>query len=113
MSVVCPGAWTPRSWTRACRPICRECPPRRSSTRAGDHQIQRGHLYSADALAADVLQGVDRNRAVIIAPRQARIMWRLMRLSPSLLMRLGAAMIARDTGPAGAQRDIGTLSRRA
>ena len=74
-----------------------------------------GHLYSADALAADVLQGVDRNRAVIIAPRQARIMWRLMRLSPSLLMRLGAAMIARgsDTGPAGAQRDIGTLSRRA
>ena len=75
-----------------------------------------GHLYSADALAADVLHGVDRNRAVIVAPRQARIMWRLMRLSPSLLMRLGAAMITRgsDTGPAGrAGPDIVSTQRSA
>ncbi len=54
-----------------------------------------GRLYSADALAADVLRGVDRNRPVIVAPRQARVLWRLMRLSPSLTMRMQAAMVAR------------------
>jgi NAD(P)-dependent dehydrogenase (short-subunit alcohol dehydrogenase family) len=66
-------------------------------------KMSGGHLYSADALAADVLHGVDRNRAIIVAPRQARIMWRLMRLSPSLLMRIGSAMVARESGirPAG------------
>ena len=55
-----------------------------------------GRLYSADALAADVLRGIDRNRPVIVAPRQARVMWRLMRLSPSLTMRMQAAMTARS-----------------
>ncbi|MCZ2857242.1 SDR family NAD(P)-dependent oxidoreductase [Blastococcus sp. VKM Ac-2987] len=66
-------------------------------------RLSGGHLYSADALAADVLRGVDRNQAIIVAPRQARIMWRLMRLSPSLLVRLSAAMTARDSanGSAG------------
>jgi hypothetical protein len=59
-------------------------------------RMSGGRLYSADALALDVLRGVDRNRAVIVAPRQARMMWRLMRLSPSLLMRLAAAGAARD-----------------
>jgi NAD(P)-dependent dehydrogenase (short-subunit alcohol dehydrogenase family) len=54
-----------------------------------------GRLYGADALAADVLRGIDRNRPVIVAPRQARVLWRLMRLSPSLVMRMQAAMTAR------------------
>jgi NAD(P)-dependent dehydrogenase (short-subunit alcohol dehydrogenase family) len=56
-----------------------------------------GRLYDADALAADVLRGVERNRALIVAPREARIKWRLTRLSPVLLMRLSAAMAARDS----------------
>ena len=55
-----------------------------------------GRLYSADALAADVLRGIDRNRPIIVAPRQARVLWRLMRLSPSLTMRMQAAMTARS-----------------
>ncbi|MGY1706798.1 SDR family NAD(P)-dependent oxidoreductase [Geodermatophilus sp. SYSU D00697] len=59
-------------------------------------RMSGGRLYSADALARDVLRGVERNRAVIVAPRQARVQWWLMRLSPSLLMRLGAAVAARD-----------------
>jgi NAD(P)-dependent dehydrogenase (short-subunit alcohol dehydrogenase family) len=54
-----------------------------------------GRLYSADALAVDVLRGVDRNRPIVVAPRQARAMWRLMRLSPSLVLRVWAAMAAR------------------
>lgn len=77
-----------------------------TDVRAVITKLSGGHLYSADALAADVLRGVDRNRAIIVAPRQARIMWRLMRLSPSVLMRLAAARTARDfdNGPAGARQ---------
>ena len=68
-------------------------------TRAVITRLSGGRLYGADALAADVLRGVDRNRPLIVAPRQARVMWRLMRLSPSLVLRLLAAMAAR--GPDG------------
>ena len=68
-------------------------------TRAVVTRFSGGRLYGADALAADVLRGVDRNRPLIVAPRQARVMWRLMRLSPSLVLRLLAAMAAR--GPDG------------
>jgi NAD(P)-dependent dehydrogenase (short-subunit alcohol dehydrogenase family) len=44
-----------------------------------------GKPYPAAALAADVLRGVDRNRAVIAAPARARIGWWLQRLAPTLL----------------------------
>ncbi len=66
-------------------------------------RLSGGRLYSADALAADVLRGIDRNRPVIVAPRQARVMWRLMRLSPSLVLRVLAAVAARrpEGAPAG------------
>jgi hypothetical protein len=40
---------------------------------------------------------VERNRALIVAPREARIKWRLTRLSPLLLIRLSAAMAARSS----------------
>jgi NAD(P)-dependent dehydrogenase (short-subunit alcohol dehydrogenase family) len=75
-------------------------------TRAVITRASGGRLYGADALAADVLRGVDRNRPLIVAPRQARVMWRLMRLSPSLVLRVLAAMAAR--GPEGT-----TAARRA
>jgi NAD(P)-dependent dehydrogenase (short-subunit alcohol dehydrogenase family) len=75
-------------------------------TRAVITRSSGGRLYGADALAADVLRGVDRNRPLIVAPRQARVMWRLMRLSPSLVLRALAAMAAR--GPEGT-----TAARRA
>jgi NAD(P)-dependent dehydrogenase (short-subunit alcohol dehydrogenase family) len=75
-------------------------------TRAVITRFSGGRLYGADALAADVLRGVDRNRPLIVAPRQARVMWRLMRLSPSLVLRALAAMAAR--GPEGT-----TAARRA
>ena len=41
-----------------------------------------GAPYSADALATDVLRGVQLNRAVIVAPRRARVAWRLHRAAP-------------------------------
>ncbi|MGR6967371.1 SDR family NAD(P)-dependent oxidoreductase [Geodermatophilus sp. URMC 61] len=73
-------------------------------TRALITRFSGGRLYSADALADDVLRGMDRNRAVIVAPRQARVMWRLMRLSPSLVLRVWAAMAARGPGGSGTVR---------
>ena len=71
--------------------------------RAAITRMSGGRLYGADALAADVLRGVDRNRAVIVAPRHARAMWRLMRLSPGLVLRLEMAIATRERprGPAG------------
>jgi NAD(P)-dependent dehydrogenase (short-subunit alcohol dehydrogenase family) len=42
--------------------------------------------YPPDRLADDVLRGVDRGDAVIVAPRQARVMWRLARYAPRLAL---------------------------
>ncbi|MEX5718987.1 SDR family NAD(P)-dependent oxidoreductase [Geodermatophilus maliterrae] len=103
VSVVCPGGVDTPILDKGMPPDLPRVPTAEATdTRAVITKLSGGHLYGADALAADVLRGVDRNRAIIVAPRQARIMWRLMRLSPALLMRLGAAMTARDsdTGPA-------------
>ncbi|WP_106401882.1 SDR family NAD(P)-dependent oxidoreductase [Actinocorallia populi] len=48
-----------------------------------------GNLYSPDAMAADIMKGVARNRALIIAPATGRLAWRVMRISPRLAVRLG------------------------
>jgi NAD(P)-dependent dehydrogenase (short-subunit alcohol dehydrogenase family) len=98
VSVVCPGGVDTPILDKGMPPDLPRVPTAEATdTRAVVTKLSGGHLYSADALAADVLRGLDRNRAFIVAPRQARILWRLMRLSPSLLMRLGTAMIARDS----------------
>jgi NADP-dependent 3-hydroxy acid dehydrogenase YdfG len=39
-------------------------------------------LYTAAKLARDIMQGVDRNRALIVAPASARVAWYGQRLSP-------------------------------
>jgi NAD(P)-dependent dehydrogenase (short-subunit alcohol dehydrogenase family) len=51
---------------------------------------------SPDALATMVLEGVRRNRAVIVAPSQARVAWRLARLSPRAMAGLGRRAVARQ-----------------
>jgi NAD(P)-dependent dehydrogenase (short-subunit alcohol dehydrogenase family) len=47
--------------------------------------------YPADRLAADILRGIARDRAIIVAPASARTAWRIARLSPQLAMRSAAA----------------------
>lgn len=44
-----------------------------------------GAPYSSHALAADVLRAVERNRPVIVAPRRARVGWRVYRAAPWLV----------------------------
>lgn len=46
-----------------------------------------GRLYTADKLAKDVMKGVKRNKALIVAPASGRAGWRAMRLSPSATVR--------------------------
>ena len=39
-------------------------------------------IYSPQALAQDILRGIDRRKALVVAPRRGRVVWRIARLSP-------------------------------
>lgn len=54
-----------------------------------------GRLYHPDALAVDVLRGMARNQAVIVAPASARAAWRMTRYAPRASLRGVAALIRR------------------
>lgn len=109
VSVVCPsGVDTPILDKGTPADLPRVPSAEAIDTRAVITRLSGGRLLSADALAADVLRGVDRNRALIVAPRQARVLWRLMRLSPSLVLRVSAAVAARGREEHGA--GAGTVS---
>lgn len=52
----------------------------------------RGPAYPPERLAQDVLRGVERNRAIIVAPPRAHTAWLMNRLAPRLL----EAIVARE-----------------
>jgi NAD(P)-dependent dehydrogenase (short-subunit alcohol dehydrogenase family) len=54
----------------------------------------RGPAYLPQRLAEDVLKGVERDRAVIVAPARARVAWLANRLAPWLVERSLAREIA-------------------
>jgi NAD(P)-dependent dehydrogenase (short-subunit alcohol dehydrogenase family) len=60
-------------------------------------RVQR-RLYTPEALARDVLRGVEKNHALIVAPASARAAWRGARLSPEGAVRVAARSIARLRG---------------
>lgn len=47
-----------------------------------------GGIYDVEALAADIERGIDARAPMVVSPRAARWMWRLVRLSPRLGLRL-------------------------
>lgn len=47
------------------------------------------YIYDVDMLAADIVRGMDRNKALVVAPRSARVAWRGSRLSPSVVGAVG------------------------
>ena len=59
-------------------------------------------LYPPSRLAQDVLRGIDRNAALVIAPASARVAWRLWRYAPVLVNRQTTRQLAwvRATFPA-------------
>ncbi len=67
--------------------------PQTSAGQDAEQQAKRiGKLYQAEPLAQDVLRGIARNRALIVAPRSARVIWRMSRYAPGLTM----ATVVRD-----------------
>jgi NAD(P)-dependent dehydrogenase (short-subunit alcohol dehydrogenase family) len=47
-------------------------------------------LYTAEKLARDIMRGVRRNQALIVAPAHGRAVWRAMRLNPSGAVKVAA-----------------------
>ena len=70
-------------------------------TREFFRQVQP-RFYSADRLAQDIVQGIDRNVALVIAPASARVAWYLWRYAPFAVNRMTARQLAwiRATFPA-------------
>jgi NAD(P)-dependent dehydrogenase (short-subunit alcohol dehydrogenase family) len=56
-------------------------------------QAQGGKPYDADQLARDVLQAVEKNKAILVKPRIARAQWLFARLAPTLMNRLSMRFI--------------------
>jgi short-subunit dehydrogenase len=55
-----------------------------------------GSPYPPERLANDVLRGVEANRAVIVAPAAARVVWRLYRFVPGAVSVLGRRTFERE-----------------
>jgi NAD(P)-dependent dehydrogenase (short-subunit alcohol dehydrogenase family) len=82
VTVVCPG-WTDTPILDSTGP---EDLPRPASAPEGgvrEAAEKMGKLYSPDALARDIIRGIERNKAMVVTPRQARILWRVMRIAPT------------------------------
>jgi len=92
VTAVCPG-FTDTPILDSAGPA--DLPPTRLSSTARQTVTASMALYSPDALAGDVLRGIERNRALVVAPRSARVAWRLQRLAPSLVAREAARQVAR------------------
>jgi NAD(P)-dependent dehydrogenase (short-subunit alcohol dehydrogenase family) len=56
-------------------------------------QIQP-RFYAADRLAQDIVRGIDRNAALVVAPASARVAWYLWRYAPFAASRVAARPLA-------------------
>ena len=65
-----------------------------------------GKLYQADSLAQDVLRGIEQNRALIVAPRSARIAWRMSRYTPRVMMRTIISGVRRAAAEQAPQKAV-------
>jgi NAD(P)-dependent dehydrogenase (short-subunit alcohol dehydrogenase family) len=83
VSAVCPGFVD----TPLLRRVNPGLPQTEIGASAGALAARLGKLYQPSLLAQDILSGVERNRALIVAPRSARIAWRTARYAPGLTMR--------------------------
>jgi NAD(P)-dependent dehydrogenase (short-subunit alcohol dehydrogenase family) len=53
-------------------------------------------IYSPQALAQDIIRGIDRRKALVVAPRRGRVVWRLSRVSPAGFSALMGAATRRE-----------------
>ena len=65
---------------------------------AGDVSKIVGPLYKADLLAQDVLRGLAKNKPLIVAPRSARVLWRMTRYAPNFALNTITKTVQRRAG---------------
>ena len=94
VSVVCPGVIETPILERGNPSDLPSLPRILSPPKAREYLERFNKPYPASALAADVLRGVERNRAVIVAPRKAHAYWLLQRAAPQLVARAGRKNVA-------------------
>ncbi|HET9894492.1 MAG TPA: SDR family oxidoreductase [Streptosporangiaceae bacterium] len=82
-SAICPGFVDTPLLGR----VNQDLPPTSAATNAEDLARLVGPLYKADLLAQDVLAGLAKDKALIVAPRSARVAWRMTRYAPGFSLR--------------------------
>jgi NAD(P)-dependent dehydrogenase (short-subunit alcohol dehydrogenase family) len=96
VTAVCPG-WTDTAILDSTGPDDLPKP-----TMLGDGGVRElaekmGKLYTPAALAQDVLEGIAKNKALVVTPGKFRLMWRLARLSPTGFNAVTGALARRET----------------
>jgi hypothetical protein len=66
-----------------------------SGDATGDIKQTFPRLYTAEKLARDIMRGIDRNQAIIVAPASGRAAWRGMRLTPRGAVRVAQFAVSR------------------
>ncbi|MGZ4619972.1 MAG: SDR family NAD(P)-dependent oxidoreductase, partial [Frankiaceae bacterium] len=94
VSVVCPGVIETPILDKGNPPDLPSLPHMLSPGKSRGYLERFNKPYPASALAADVLRGVERNRAVIVAPRKAYVQWLIQRAAPQLISRAGRKSLA-------------------
>jgi hypothetical protein len=64
-------------------------------------------FYAADQLAQDIIRGIDRNAALVIAPASARVAYYLWRYAPLAVNRMNARLLARSRAALPARQTAG------
>ncbi|MBV8291496.1 MAG: short-chain dehydrogenase, partial [Mycobacterium sp.] len=52
--------------------------------------------YDPERLARDTLHAIERNKALLVVPRQARAAWLFARLAPGLMQRMSIRFVQRQ-----------------
>jgi NAD(P)-dependent dehydrogenase (short-subunit alcohol dehydrogenase family) len=95
VTVVCPG-WTDTPILDSTGPEDLPKPASAGDTGVRESAERMGRLYTTEELAADVMRGIDRNKAMVVTPRKFRVMWRMARLHPTGFAHLTGAMARRE-----------------
>jgi NAD(P)-dependent dehydrogenase (short-subunit alcohol dehydrogenase family) len=92
VSVLCPGSVDTPILDR----LPDDLPPRPSTPVTGRQFLQalRQKPVPPDGVARAALRQVARNRAIIVVPRQAKVLWYVQRLSPALVERINRYVVS-------------------
>lgn len=92
VSVVCPGFVD----TPLLKTVNPGLPPTDMNNDSDDVTDEvPGRLYTAEKLAVDIMRGVSRNKALIVAPASGRAAWRGMRFRPTAVVRVAQFAVDR------------------